>query len=83
MRRTKHLTVNEAVNIRQYVFEETRPTLRNSWVGMCEEILSALEGDKDHDVIRIDGRRIIYREGYPYPHFIEVGSSAFCCPFWQ
>ena len=82
MRRTR-LTLNEAISIRPLIFGETRPTLRSAWVGMCQEILQALEGDEDHFVEHVDGRRVIYREGYPYPHFIEVGSSAFCCPFWQ
>lgn len=83
MRRSTHLTMNEAINIRPLVYVETRPSLRSAWVGVCEEILAALEGDKDHICELVDGRRVIYREGYHYPHFIEVESSAFCCPFWQ
>lgn len=83
MRRAKHLTIDEAINVRQFVLEETRPTLRKSWVGMCEEILVALEGDEDHICEVIDGRRVIWRRGYIHPHFIEVESSAFCCPYWQ
>ena len=82
MRRT-NLTMNEAISIRPLTYRDVRPTLRKAWVGMCEEVLTALEGDEDHICEIIDGRRVIWRRGYTYPHFIEVESSAFCCPFWQ
>ena len=82
MKRKHSLTIDECVSLKKFVPTDARIGLRSSWVGVCQEILAALEGDEDHDVIRVDGRRVIYREGYPYPHFIEVAGSAFACPYW-
>lgn len=82
MRRQNGLSINEAITLKKFVAPEQRPFLRSSWVGICQEILEALEGDEGHDVIRVDGRRVIYRQGYTYPWFIEVDGSAFACPSW-
>ena len=82
MRRQNPLTLNEAISIKELVAPEQRPFLHTSWVGVCQEILEALEGSEDHDVVRVHGRRVIYRNGYVYPYFIEVGGSSFVCPAW-
>lgn len=85
MKRAYGLSLNEAINIRDFFPDSVRPQIRTSWVGMCGEILAALEGqqDDDHIVERVDGRRLVFRKGYPYAHFIEVQGAAFCNPWWS
>lgn len=87
MRRAYPLTINEAIDIRQVMHNiaSSYPLayVRPAWVGMCKEIVEALYGSEDHEVVRHNGRLYIWRKGYEDPHFIEVGGGAFCCPYWN
>lgn len=79
-----NISLNEAINLRSsgLIYHENRAALRSSWVGTCDEIVGALMGDDGHHVERVGGRVVIWREGYPYPHFIGVGRGRFLCQFW-
>ena len=82
-------TLNQIINAREAAllsgcaFLELSRINRTCWEGSCEEFFSALEGDDEHIVCRArDGVRVIYREGYIAPHFVQAGNS-FLCPFWS
>ena len=82
-------TLNQIINARAAAWRSGCAFLhlcrinRSCWEGSCAEIFSALEGDDDHVVYRAsDGARVIYREGYIAPHFVQVGHT-FLCPFWS
>ena len=82
---TLHQIINarEAALLSGCAFLELGRINRTCWEGSCEEIFSALEGDDSHSVYRAsDGVRVIYREGYTAPHFVQVGHR-FLCPFWS
>ena len=82
-------TLDQVINARAATrlsgcaFLELSRINRTCWEGSCAEIFSALEGDDEHVVYRAsDGVRVIYREGYTAPHFVQVGHR-FLCLFWS
>ena len=76
------ISLNEVINLRGTGLIYEPSVLRNSWVGSCQEIIDALTGDDSHEVYLNDGRVVIYRKGYTYPHFIQTKNGLFVCQFW-
>ena len=69
MRRQNPLTLNEAISIKELVAPEQRPFLHTSWVGVCQEILEALEGSEDHDPYWV------YQEGPLEGYFVPFSGD--------
>lgn len=55
---------------------------RKCWFGNCEEVMSAMDDPREHNVEVHDNIRVIYRQGYTAPHFVQCGSG-FINPFWS
>ena len=80
------LNIHQIINIRSNYsgyFTQLSNINRNSWIGICNEIINAMRiDDQDHDII-VDGDNIaIYRNGYIEPAFVYIGHGNFMCPMW-
>ena len=78
-----HSAINNKGFIREFIPANECIFYANMWQGMCHEISSALFGDKDHIVEKHNGKYVIWRKNYMYPHFFEQENGRYCCPWWN
>lgn len=85
--RRNNLSINEVINLRG-IYREASYDLSNHlntmgccWIGICKEILDAMNNKSEHSVAVIDDRYVIFRDGYTAPEFIQTGNQ-FINPFW-
>ena len=81
------LTINQVINLRNKYsgyYTQLSNINRNSWIGICSEVINAMRiDDNEHTVVVNDNDNIaIYRNGYIEPSFIYVGHGNFMCPAW-
>lgn len=77
-----NLNVHELINIRTLdalTFLDYKIRInRRSWVGITQEILDALSPESTNHMVFVDnGRIIIYRDDYPFPHFVKIDDNRY------
>ena len=85
----RKLSIHEIITLKaaygDFIPVESRAFLSKCWIGTCAEVTEALcDAARRVEWQDTSCRRIVlYRDGYPYPHFLYVGNGQFLCQFWH
>lgn len=83
----RKLSIHEIITLKgaygDFIPVESRAGLSKCWIGTCSEVVEALTSRRVEWQEASGRRLVLYRDGYPYPHFIYVGGGQFLCQFWH